>query len=148
PSAGVSATVATIRELGIANALTLDMGGTTTDTCLITDGQAEISSDRELAERRIRLPMVAVHSIRAGGGSIARMDTGALVVGPRSAGAFPGPACYGRGGTEPTVSDASIVLGYLNPARTLGGAVKLDRAAAVRAMAPIADATGRPVEEV
>ncbi|MEX2672777.1 MAG: hydantoinase/oxoprolinase family protein [Phycisphaeraceae bacterium] len=148
PAAGVAATVATIKALGIDSALTFDMGGTTTDTCLINDGQAEISLERELAERRIRLPMVAVHSIGAGGGSIARMDAGALVVGPRSAGAFPGPACYGRGGTDPTVSDANIVLGYLNPARTLGGAVKLDREAAVGAMAPIAEETGRSTEEV
>lgn len=125
PAAGVSATTATARALGIENALTFDMGGTTTDICLIVDGRAEIAANRELGGQRIRLPMVAVDSIGAGGGSIARLLSGALEVGPQSAGASPGPACYGKGGTLPTVSDADMVLGYLNPGRTLGGSVPL-----------------------
>lgn len=125
PAAGVSATAATARALGIRNALTFDMGGTTTDVCLIIDGRAEIAANRELGGQRIRLPMVAVDSIGAGGGSIARLLSGALEVGPKSAGASPGPACYGKGGMLPTVSDADMVLGYLNPGRTLGGSVPL-----------------------
>ena len=125
PAAGALATTEMARALGIKNALTFDMGGTTTDVCLIVDGRAEIAANRELGGQRIRLPMVAVDSIGAGGGSIARLVSGALEVGPRSAGATPGPACYGKGGVLPTVSDADMVLGYLNPARTLGGSVPL-----------------------
>lgn len=131
PAAGVSATATTARTLGIRNALTFDMGGTTTDICLIVDGRAEIAANRELGGQHIRLPMVAVDSIGAGGGSIARLVSGALEVGPKSAGANPGPACYGKGGTQPTVSDADMVLGYLNPTRTLGGSVPLQPTRAV-----------------
>lgn len=147
PAAGVSATVATMKSLGIEQALTFDMGGTTTDCCLVLDGRAEISSDRELGERRIRMPMVSVHSIGAGGGSIARIDEGVMQVGPRSAGAQPGPACYGRGGTEPTISDANILLGYLAPGKVLGNAITLDRGLAETAVAPIAQEVGVSVEE-
>lgn len=147
PAAGVSATVATMEQLGIERALTFDMGGTTTDCCLVLDGRAEISSDRELGERRIRMPMVSVHSIGAGGGSIARISQGVMEVGPRSAGAEPGPACYGRGGTEPTISDANILLGYLSPGKVLGNAITLDRSLAETAIAPIAKAVGMSPEE-
>lgn len=146
PAAGVAATVETMRGLGLTQALAFDMGGTTTDTSLIVDGKVEIASDQAIADRRIRLPMVAVHSIGAGGGSIARMDNGVLKVGPRSAGAMPGPASYGRGGTEPTISDANIVLGYINPERRLGGEIALDRDAAVAAIEPLARAAGRSLE--
>ncbi|WP_158971316.1 hydantoinase/oxoprolinase family protein [Chachezhania sediminis] len=147
PAAGVSATVATMKTLGIERALTFDMGGTTTDCCLVLDGRAEISSDRELGERRIRMPMVSVHSIGAGGGSIARIDQGVMQVGPRSAGAQPGPACYGRGGTEPTISDANILLGYLAPGKVLGNAITLDRGLAEAAVKPIAQEVGVSVED-
>lgn len=147
PAAGVTAAVDIMQTLGIEQGLTFDMGGTTTDTCLIVDGRPEVSSEQELGERRIRFPMVSVHSIGAGGGSIARMDNGVLRVGPRSAGALPGPACYCLGGQDPTISDANIVLGYLNPDRTLGGKIKLDRDAAVTAIQPIAAEAGRTVKE-
>lgn len=147
PAAGVAATVETMQQMGIKEALTFDMGGTTTDTSLIVDAKAEIASDQAIADRRIRLAMVAVHSIGAGGGSIARMDSGVLKVGPRSAGSMPGPASYGRGGTEATISDANIVLGYINPDRTLGGEITLDRDAAVAAIEPLAMVAGRSVEE-
>src|SRR2546421_281303 len=114
------------------------MGGTTTDVCLIADGVAETSSQRKLGGYPVRLPMAAVESIGAGGGSIAHVDAaGALRVGPRSAGAEPGPACYGLGGTEPTVTDANLVLGYLDPGRVYGGSIRLDpgrAAAAVEAL--------------
>jgi N-methylhydantoinase A len=130
PAAGVAAAAHVARTLKLPRALAFDMGGTTTDVCLIADGVAETSAQRRLGGYPVRLPMVAVESIGAGGGSVAYVDdAGALKVGPRSAGAQPGPACYGQG-TEPTVTDANLVLGYLNPDRVYGGAIRLDRARA------------------
>ena len=131
PAAGVAAAAHVARALGVDRALAFDMGGTTTDVCLISDGAAETTSQRRLADFPVRLPMVAVESIGAGGGSLARVDeVGALKVGPQSAGAVPGPACYGQGGTLATVTDANLVLGYLNPARLYGGTIRIhpDRA--------------------
>jgi N-methylhydantoinase A len=143
PAAGVAAAAHLARTLGVRRVLAFDMGGTTTDVCLIADGAAETSSQRRLGGYPVRLPMVAVESIGAGGGSIATVDeTGALKVGPRSAGATPGPACYGRGGREPTVSDANLVLGFLNPERVYGGAIRLDRLPAEAALAPLARQLG------
>ncbi len=147
PAAGVAAASRIARDLGIAHAVSFDMGGTTTDVCLIFDGEARISSDRTLGGRPLRQPMVAVESIGAGGGSIARLDHGALVVGPESAGADPGPACYARGGDRPTVSDANLVLGYLDPDRMIGGDIRLDADAARGVIAPLAAAMGMAVEE-
>jgi N-methylhydantoinase A len=126
PAAGVAAACLVARQLNLQHAISFDMGGTTTDVCLIVDGQAQISSDRSLGERPIRQPMIAVDSIGAGGGSMARLDHGALLVGPESAGSMPGPACYGRGGKQATVSDANLLLGYLDPERSLGSGLKLD----------------------
>jgi N-methylhydantoinase A len=127
PAAGVAAAAHLARALKLPRALAFDMGGTTTDVCLIADGVAETSAQRRLAGYPVRLPMVAVESIGAGGGSVAHVDgAGALKVGPRSAGAQPGPACYGQG-SEPTVTDANLVLGYLNVDRVYGGAIRLDR---------------------
>jgi N-methylhydantoinase A len=135
PAAGVAAAAHAARALGLSRALAFDMGGTTTDVCLISDGAAETTSQRRLADYPVRLPMVAVESIGAGGGSLARVDeVGALKVGPQSAGAQPGPACYGQGGTEATVTDANLVLGYLNPARLYGGSIRLDPDRARRAI--------------
>ena len=143
PAGGVAAAAHTARSLGIARALAFDMGGTTTDVCLIADGVPETAGQRKLGDYPARLPMVAVESIGAGGGSIARVEpTGALKVGPRSAGAAPGPACYGQGGTEPTVSDANLLLGYLNPARVYGGSIRLDPARAEAVIAPLAQRFG------
>ena len=142
PAAGVAAAAAVARETGEAAVLTFDMGGTTTDVALILHGQAEITADARLADQPLRQPMVAIESIGAGGGSILRLGPGGLSVGPQSAGAEPGPACYGRGGTHPTVCDANAVLGYLNPRRKLGGAITLDVAAAQAALAPIAAQMG------
>lgn len=147
PAAGVVAASALARDIGLDLAISFDMGGTTTDICLIRDGQAQVSSDRELGGRPIRQPMIAVDSIGAGGGSIARLDHGTLRVGPESAGSFPGPACYGRGGTLPTVSDANLILGYLEPEKTLGDGLRLRVDLAREAMAPLAAALGRPVEQ-
>jgi N-methylhydantoinase A len=138
PAAGVAAVAHLARALDLPRALAFDMGGTTTDVCLITDGVPETARQRKLGDYPVRLPAVAVESIGAGGGSIAAIDAiGALKVGPRSAGAVPGPACYGLGGTEPTVSDANLVLGYLNPERIYGRSIRLDRARAERALEPI-----------
>lgn len=140
PAAGVAATCQIARNLGMRNALTFDMGGTTTDVCLIVEGRADIAANRELGGQKIRLPMVAVDSIGAGGGSIARLVSGALEVGPQSAGSSPGPACYGKGGLLPTVADSDVLLGYLNPARTLGGSVRIAPAKAEQAIAELAGA--------
>jgi N-methylhydantoinase A len=142
PAAGVSASVAIARQLGASRMLTFDMGGTTTDVCLIVDGQAEMTDGRMLGDRPLRQPMLAVHSIGAGGGSIVRNGPGGLTVGPESAGSEPGPACYGRGGTAPTITDANALLGYLNPATKLGDKIGLDVAAAERVIAPIANGLG------
>jgi N-methylhydantoinase A len=143
PAGGVAAAAHTARALGLARALAFDMGGTTTDVCLIADGVPETAGQRKLGDYPARLPMIAVESIGAGGGSIARVEpTGALKVGPRSAGAMPGPACYGQGGTEPTVSDANLLLGYLNAERVYGGSIRLDPARAESVMGPLAKRFG------
>ena len=146
PAAGVAAAGRIARSLGASRALSFDMGGTTTDVCLILDGEAQVTSERELGGRPVRQPMVAVESIGAGGGSIARLDHGALVVGPESAGARPGPACYALGGDQPTVTDANLVLGYLDPERLLGDGMRLDEPAARAAIDPVAFAMGVDVE--
>jgi N-methylhydantoinase A len=139
PAGGVAAAAHTSRALGLARALAFDMGGTTTDVCLIAEGVPETAGQRKLGDYPARLPMIAVESIGAGGGSIARVEpTGALKVGPRSAGATPGPACYGQGGTEPTVSDANLLLGYLDAERIYGGSIRLDRARAESVIGPLA----------
>ncbi|WP_428666276.1 hydantoinase/oxoprolinase family protein [Reyranella sp.] len=142
PAAGIAAAAHTAAALGLEKALTFDMGGTTTDVCLIVNGTAEISTDSKLAGRPVRQPMVAVESIGAGGGSLVTMGTGGLSIGPESAGAEPGPAAYGRGGTRPTVTDANAVLGYLDTTRRLGGSIALDVAAAEASLAPLARQLG------
>ncbi len=142
PAAGVSASARMAEVLGRKNVLTFDMGGTTTDVCLVVDGQAHVTDSREIGDRPLRQPMVAVHSIGAGGGSIVRLTPGGLLVGPESAGAEPGPACYGAGGVEPTVTDANVVLGYMDPDQRLGGTITLQPELSERALQPIADALG------
>jgi len=146
PAAGVAAASQVARQLRLDHAISFDMGGTTTDVCLIVGGQAQISSDRKLGERPIRQPMLAVDSIGAGGGSIARLDHGALAVGPESAGAMPGPACYCRGGTQATVTDANLVLGYLDADRVLGSGLKLDLDKARQAVGRIAREMNTSIE--
>ena len=139
PAAGVSAARQVAREMALDNVLTLDMGGTTTDVCLIRDGRPEIRREATLADRPLRQPMVAVHSIGAGGGSIAHVVAGMLRVGPQSAGAMPGPACYGSGGMAATVTDANLALGYLDHTKPLADNVRVDAALARRAI----DVVGR-----
>jgi N-methylhydantoinase A len=133
PAAGVVGAARVARMAGIENAISLDMGGTSTDVCLIAAGAAARSAARAVGGLPVRLPTVDLHTVGAGGGSLVWRDAGgALRVGPESAGADPGPACYGRGGTRPTVTDANLLLGRL-PER-LAGELKLDRDAAARAL--------------
>jgi N-methylhydantoinase A len=133
PAAGVVGAAKIARLAGVENAISLDMGGTSTDVCLIADGRVERAAERELGGFPIRLPTVDLQTVGAGGGSVVWRDSGgALRVGPQSAGADPGPACYGRGGLEPTVTDANLVLGRLPG--TLAGGLELDAAAAELAL--------------
>jgi N-methylhydantoinase A len=133
PAGGVVGAARVAELAGIENAIAFDMGGTSTDVCLISDGRAERTLERSVGGLPIKLPMVDIHTVGAGGGSIVWRDAGAAVrVGPESAGAIPGPACYGRGGERPTVTDANLLLGRLP--EHLAGGVALDRDAAERAM--------------
>lgn len=148
PAGGAVGAGVLARAAGDGNALGLDMGGTSCDVCVVSDGEVRRTDSREIEGRPIQLPMVDVHTVGAGGGSVAWMDSGgALRVGPRSAGAQPGPACYGRGGTEPTVTDANLLLGYLDPASSLAGGVSLDAAAAESAVGELGERLGLDVTE-
>jgi N-methylhydantoinase A len=134
PAAGVVGAARIAALAGVENAISLDMGGTSTDVCLIAAGEAGRSSERDVGGLPLRLPTVDLQTVGAGGGSIVSRDAGgAMRVGPESAGAAPGPACYGRGGTRPTVTDANLLLGRLPP--RLAGGLELDRDAAERAFA-------------
>jgi N-methylhydantoinase A len=125
------------------NAVGLDMGGTSCDVCVVEDGRVRRTDSRRIGGRVIQLPMVDVHTVGAGGGSIGWLDEGgALRVGPKSAGADPGPACYARGGTEPTVTDANLLLGYLDATSTLAGGMELDTEAARKAVKRLGAALG------
>jgi N-methylhydantoinase A/oxoprolinase/acetone carboxylase beta subunit len=136
PAGGVRAAAAVAAANGYPDCVTFDMGGTSTDVCLVQGGLPEAAPGREVAGFAIRLPSLDVHTIGAGGGSIARLDAGgALAVGPRSAGAVPGPACYGRGGVEATVTDADLVLGRVPADVAFPGLGVLDVAAARDALA-------------
>jgi len=134
PAGGVRAGAAAAAANGFPDAITFDMGGTSTDVCLILDGEPAPAAQREVGGFTVRFPSLDVHTIGAGGGSIARLDAGgALVVGPESAGARPGPACYGQGGTAATVTDANLVAGRI-PASSAFGGLDLDKAAAEAAL--------------
>jgi N-methylhydantoinase A len=143
PAGGIAGALHAARLLGEADLIPFDMGGTSTDISLIVAGQPSLAQGRKIAGERLALSSLDIVSIGAGGGSIARVDRGGILhVGPDSAGAVPGPACYGAGGEAATVTDANLVLGYLDPARFLGGRRSLDRAAAERAVDRIAAALG------
>jgi N-methylhydantoinase A/oxoprolinase/acetone carboxylase beta subunit len=136
---GPAGGVAAVKALGAGDAVSFDMGGTSTDVCLIRDGEAGISAQRAIAGLPLRVPHVDIHTVGAGGGSIAWLDEGgALRVGPHSAGADPGPAAYGHGGRRPTVTDANVVLGRLDPQQPLAGGLRLDAAAARAALRQVA----------
>ena len=135
PAGGVRAAAVVAAACGWPDAVSFDMGGTSTDVCLIRGGAPQPSPQREAGGFPVRLPALDIHTVGAGGGSIARIDAGgALVVGPRSAGAVPGPACYGRGGTEPTVTDADLVLGRIPSGAAFPGLGGLDDEAARAAL--------------
>ncbi len=135
PAAGPRAAAAYSEGLGSGDCILMDMGGTSFDASLVRDGEAELSAEGEIDRLRIALPMLEIATIGAGGGSIGWIDAGGLMrMGPASAGAAPGPACYGRGGTQPTCTDADLVLGYLDPAFFAGGKLPLDPSAAREAI--------------
>jgi N-methylhydantoinase A len=139
--------VAAARLAG-GDAVGLDMGGTSCDVSLLLGGRAAVGRGRSVGGRALALPMVDVHTVGAGGGSIAWRDAGgALRVGPRSAGADPGPACYGRGGQEPAVTDADLLLGWLDAGSPLAGGVRLDREAAAGALGELAERLGLGLDE-
>jgi N-methylhydantoinase A len=143
PAAGVIGAAEIGRFANFPNLVTFDVGGTSTDVSVIVDGKPLFASDRLVADYPVKTPMIDIHVIGAGGGSIAAIDdAGALKVGPRSAGAAPGPVAYGRGGTEPTITDANIVLGRLDPVALLQGRLPVDAAAA---RAVIEDRIARPL---
>jgi len=136
PAAGAVGGAMLARQAGMENAITIDMGGTSFDVCLAHQGQVRLTRESQIGLLPLKVPMVDVHTIGAGGGSIGWIDAGgALHVGPQSAGAYPGPACYGLGGEDPTVTDANLVLGRLNPDYFLGGEIRLNAKAAAEAIA-------------
>ena len=147
PAAGVVGAIDAGGRSGPRDLITLDMGGTSADVSLVRDLRADVALERAVAGLPIRLPSIDVQTVGAGGGSIAWFDRdGLLKVGPESAGADPGPACYGRGGTSPTVTDANLLLGRLSGRGLLGGRMTLDRDRAARAFAGIAGELGYQVE--
>jgi N-methylhydantoinase A len=142
PAGGVLASQKLGERLGFKNIITSDMGGTSFDVGLIVDGQPILATSREVGRFHVALPAIKVTAIGAGGGSIARVRGGHLTVGPDSAGAEPGPVCFGRGGTDPTITDADVVLGIIDPNYFLGGEMKLD---AGLAEAAIMERIGKPL---
>ena len=148
PAGGAVGAARAAGEAGAPDAVCLDMGGTSCDVSVAREGRTRASGGREVGGRALALPMVDVHTVGAGGGSIAWRDAGgALRVGPQSAGAVPGPACYGRGGDAPTVTDAHLLLGHLDADSPLAGGVALDRAAAERAVGDLAAELGTELED-
>ena len=149
PAAGPEAGLGYVRLHGHESCITVDMGGTSFDAALVQDGTANVVTEGEINRYRIALPMLDIVTIGAGGGSIGWIDEGGLLrMGPQSAGADPGPACYGKGGTLPTCTDADLVLGYLDPDYFAGGKIKLDRQAASKAVEDrIAGPLGLSLEE-
>jgi N-methylhydantoinase A len=143
PAAGVIGAVFVGKAAGYPNLITYDMGGTSTDTCLVKDGAFAMSTDGRIGAYPLRLQQIEINSIGAGAGSIAWLDAGRVIsVGPQSAGAMPGPACYGRGGTEATVTDANVVLGRIGTERPLGGEIRLDAQVARNAIGRIGERVG------
>ncbi len=139
PAGGIAGSRYSARLLAEDNLITFDMGGTSTDIALLQGGEPPLTGDKVVGGHKVALPSIDIHTLGAGGGSIARVDAGGILhVGPDSAGADPGPACYGRGGEAATVTDANVVLGFLDPANFLGGRVRIDPQAAARVVAAVA----------
>jgi N-methylhydantoinase A len=148
PAAGVVGATRQAARSGFKDLITFDMGGTSTDVCLVQNGHPSLAAESEIDGLPIRTPVLDIVSVGAGGGSIAWVDDGGMLrVGPQSAGADPGPACYGRGGREPTITDAHVVVGTIRPAAFLGGRMKLDADAARRVFEPLAKRFGLGIEQ-
>ena len=149
PAGGITASVHACRTTGVQNLITFDMGGTSCDVALIKDGEPSISNRGKVEGRDVALPMIDINTVSAGGGTLAHVDRfGELVVGPESAGAVPGPACYMRGGNQPTITDCNLVLGYLSPDNFLGGKMRLDAQASRDAIEnAVAKPLGMSVED-
>jgi N-methylhydantoinase A len=148
PSTGVIAAQRIAELAGFDNVITFDVGGTSSDVALLKNRECKKTGEAEVHGYPIKAPMLDIHTVGAGGGSIAHVDTGGLLkVGPESAGAFPGPVCYDKGGTAPTLTDANVVLQILNPERILGGRMEIDREKAVAAIGERATPLGLSVEE-
>jgi N-methylhydantoinase A len=148
PASGVVGAAAVMERVGDRDYVTLDMGGTSTDICAVQGGEPLRRAEVTIGGYVVRTPALDIHTIGAGGGSVAEIDAGGhLKVGPQSAGADPGPASYGRGGTRATVTDAAVVLGYLRPDSRLAGSISLNRGAAVHAIEPLAERLGVSLEK-
>jgi N-methylhydantoinase A len=147
PAGGVAAALHLGEALGLKNIITYDMGGTSTDVCLIEGLRVPVTSEQFVAGLPIRTPQIEINSVGAGGGSIAWIDAGKILkVGPKSAGADPGPACYGKGGAQATVTDANLAIGRLSPSLKLAGSVSLDEALARQAVSGVGESLGIPLE--
>jgi N-methylhydantoinase A len=143
PAGGIAGGRYGARLIGQGHLITFDMGGTSTDIALLEAGEPRLTGDKAVGGYKVALPSIDIHTVGAGGGSIARVDPGGILhVGPESAGADPGPACYGRGGTDATVTDANVVLGYLDPSTFLGGRTRLNPDASKRAVQDVARRLG------
>ena len=148
PAAGVMGATRQVGRSGFENLLTLDMGGTSTDVSAVTGGKPHLTQEFTIDGLPIRVPIIDIHTIGAGGGSIVWVDEGGMLrVGPHSAGAVPGPACYMRGGTEPTLTDAHVICQTIRPEAFLGGRMKIDAELSRRAFVPIAERFGMSLEE-
>ena len=148
PAGGVILALEIAKALGRSNVISFDMGGTSTDVAAVTNGEPDRNTYIELVGYPIQIPCLDIVSVGAGGGSIAWVDQGGtILVGPRSAGAVPGPACYGKGGVEPTVTDAAIALGRYNPRLSIGGGLRLDRERAWKSIEALAARLGLSREE-
>lgn len=147
PVGGTIGGISLAELTGEKNLICVDMGGTSFDVSMTIDGEPDVTAETVMEGFPILSPMVNIHTVGAGGGSIAYIEGGGLRVGPRSAGSSPGPACYGKGGTQPTVTDANVVLGRVDPDHFLGGDMRLDKEAAYRAVKSVADQIGLSVEK-
>src|SRR5262249_28101781 len=148
PAAGVVGATRQAARSGFEDLITFDMGGTSTDVCLVQEGRPSLASESEIDGLPIRTPVLDIVSVGAGGGSIAWVDDGGMLrVGPQRAGADPGPACYGKGGNAPTITDAHIIVGTIRPGAFLGGRMELDGDAARCAFEPLANRFGVSIEQ-
>ncbi|MEI6116962.1 MAG: hydantoinase/oxoprolinase family protein, partial [Burkholderiales bacterium] len=148
PAAGVTGAARQAARSGYRNVITLDIGGTSTDVCVVVDGNPQLTNEFSIDGLPVRIPLLDINTVGAGGGSIIWIDDGGMLrVGPESAGAMPGPACYMRGGARPTITDAHVVRGSIQPENFLGGRMKIDAALARKALEPIAEHFGMTPEQ-